>query len=239
MKNYVVDATAAITVEKMIQQLAGVCDGAAAIDGQGFSRFDTQFGHSLAHRSKQGVPWSIKQATCAVSMLRKYQGQLGGKEFMDRFLVQPVFASDPVDHAKTQSTEKVHNDRVIALQTADSFSIKFRYDAAVVADIKQCFRKQHNGKTFWATWNGTCWTVPLNSTSYQLLQQFASKHGFAITQEVHDANHAYMQLAKKHQEDSALLRLNDGCNVQLVGDELVVAIEDQDMMKQFAAYLKL
>jgi SWI/SNF-related matrix-associated actin-dependent regulator 1 of chromatin subfamily A len=52
--------------------LAGMCDGAYTIDGAGFNRMDTVFGHSLAN-----APFlSQKQAQYARKMVRKYKRQL-------------------------------------------------------------------------------------------------------------------------------------------------------------------
>lgn len=240
MKNYKVDAAAAVTVERMLQQLAGVCDGAASLDGQGFSAHDVAFGHSLANQSQRGQAWTVKQAACALALVRKYQRQLGGKQFIDQFLNQPVFACEPIDHTKPiggTAESSSTSDRMILLHDTNNFSIKFKYNAALVSAIKQHFRKQHHGRTFWASWTGTCWTVPLNATSYQLLQQFAAEHQFSVSKQVHAAADAFAQADAAQQHDAALLRLNDGCNVTLVGNEMVVAIEDPTTMQQFVKYL--
>jgi len=52
--------------------LAGVCDGAAAKDDQGFNRLDTSIGHKLAHLEVL----SDGQAWLAINLARKYQKQL-------------------------------------------------------------------------------------------------------------------------------------------------------------------
>jgi SWI/SNF-related matrix-associated actin-dependent regulator 1 of chromatin subfamily A len=58
-----------------VQQLAGVCDGARARDGQGFNALDTRFGKELAGRSMareltNGEVFAVRKMT------RKYRGQL-------------------------------------------------------------------------------------------------------------------------------------------------------------------
>lgn len=59
-------------VHYALRLLAGVCDGAASLDGQGFNRLDTNFGHSLTHREKL----TDKQVAAAVRMMVKYRRQL-------------------------------------------------------------------------------------------------------------------------------------------------------------------
>ena len=64
------DQTAA--THEAIRMLAGVCDGASVLDGQGFNRNDTGCGHSLA-----GAKYlSPRQAVAGRRMALKYRGQL-------------------------------------------------------------------------------------------------------------------------------------------------------------------
>jgi SWI/SNF-related matrix-associated actin-dependent regulator 1 of chromatin subfamily A len=55
-----------------LQMLAGVCDGARALDGAGFNRYDAQFGLQLAMQDRI----SRRQAQAAYRMIRKYHKQL-------------------------------------------------------------------------------------------------------------------------------------------------------------------
>ena len=55
--------------------LAGRCDGARTFDDQGFNKFDSDFGKSLATQS-QTRQLSIAQQKAALKMIRKYKGQL-------------------------------------------------------------------------------------------------------------------------------------------------------------------
>lgn len=55
-----------------LRGLAGVCDGAAKLDGSGFSRIDVQIGHSLA----MAATLTPKQAALGQKLLRKYQRQI-------------------------------------------------------------------------------------------------------------------------------------------------------------------
>lgn len=58
-----------------LQYLAGVCDGARALDGQGFNKVDARFGHDLAVQSLRRS-LSLGQLRAAYKLLVKYQGQL-------------------------------------------------------------------------------------------------------------------------------------------------------------------
>lgn len=59
-------------VHTAVKLLAGMCDGAYTLDGAGFNRLDTSFGHSLANQSSL----SPKQASAAKKMLAKYHRQI-------------------------------------------------------------------------------------------------------------------------------------------------------------------
>jgi hypothetical protein len=58
-----------------LQYLAGVCDGARALDGQGFNKVDAHFGRDLAVQSLRRS-LSASQLRAAYKLLVKYQGQL-------------------------------------------------------------------------------------------------------------------------------------------------------------------
>jgi acetolactate synthase small subunit len=58
-----------------LQYLAGVCDGARALDGQGFNKVDARFGRDLAVQSLRRK-LSASQLRAAHKLLVKYQSQL-------------------------------------------------------------------------------------------------------------------------------------------------------------------
>jgi SWI/SNF-related matrix-associated actin-dependent regulator 1 of chromatin subfamily A len=60
-------------VHQGLRMLAAMCDGAAALDGCGFNKLDTQTGHSLANWSG---PLTPKQAKLGLKLVIKYQRQL-------------------------------------------------------------------------------------------------------------------------------------------------------------------
>lgn len=63
-----------------VQRLAAVCDGARDLDGSGFNRFDTRFGHQLAERATQR-PLTDGEVFAARKLARKYRGQLDEEIF--------------------------------------------------------------------------------------------------------------------------------------------------------------
>ena len=60
-------------VHEALKRLAGVCDGAFALDGAGFNRLDAPFGHSLASRTLL----TQRQAAAGRKLAVKYQRQIG------------------------------------------------------------------------------------------------------------------------------------------------------------------
>jgi superfamily II DNA or RNA helicase/tetratricopeptide (TPR) repeat protein len=63
-------------IHAAMARLAGVCDFAETLDGQGFNATDTWLGHVLAAMPVDD--WAEDEALTAWDMLRKYRGQLGG-----------------------------------------------------------------------------------------------------------------------------------------------------------------
>lgn len=62
-----------------LKMLAGLCDGAAAIDDVGFNKMDTRFGKELARLPSL----SQRQAAWGLKAVRKYRRQLGGESFLE------------------------------------------------------------------------------------------------------------------------------------------------------------
>jgi hypothetical protein len=163
-----------ITAERMIQQLAGVCNGASTWDGAGFSKMDVSFGHSLAQRAAQGRAWSQKQAQAALKLITKYSRQLGGKDHVSAWMQAPNFAMLPQEAAVKATDRKLISQDQLAV-------FRFSYDAQLLAVIKQ-IRGEHKGKYFGARWEPThkVWQVPVNETSIQQIMQVARDWGFDI-----------------------------------------------------------
>lgn len=64
-----VDASA---VHEVVRYLAGLCDGARELDGQGFNREDARAGHMWARMESL----SVERALDARNMVRKYKRQI-------------------------------------------------------------------------------------------------------------------------------------------------------------------
>jgi SWI/SNF-related matrix-associated actin-dependent regulator 1 of chromatin subfamily A len=59
-------------IHEAIKYVSALCDGARALDGMGFNRFDADFGHQLAHRASL----TPNQAVAGRELVRKYRKQL-------------------------------------------------------------------------------------------------------------------------------------------------------------------
>jgi hypothetical protein len=164
-----------ITAERMIQQLAGVCNGASTWDGAGFSKMDVSFGHSLAQRASQGRAWSVKQASAALKLIQKYSRQLGGKEQVRDWMQAPNFAMLPAEPGSTKVSDR-------KLMSSEQLAVfQFSYSPEIVNVVKQ-IRGEHKGKRFHARWDAAnkCWFVDVNETSIQQIMQVARDWEFEI-----------------------------------------------------------
>lgn len=185
-----------ITAERMIQQLAGVCNGAATWDGAGYSKMDTSFGHSLAQWAQQGRAWSVKQALLALKLITKYSRQLGGKEFVREWMQSPNFVHMPQDpeNLSIPNRKLTSQDRMAVFQ--------FNYDPKLIAEIKQ-IRGEHKGRKFYPQWDSAAkvWRVEVNETSITSIMNMAREWGFEIEErfEVY-----YSRVMEKQQHMSSL-----------------------------------
>lgn len=232
-----VDATASPTVESMIIGLAGMCDGAHAIDGAGFNRLDTAFGHSLAQQARQGKAWSDKQAEAALKLIQKYQGQLGGKNYISSWLKTPVFRNQPISKAvpNVNLGTGTRTDRKLTSIGSDAI-FTFGYDTKILADIKT-IRGVHQGKKFWASWNPEkkFWSIPVNETSINLIMSVAIAHNFTIEQRFTD----YVQKVRaKTMESNTYLVLSEANPVSISGGMLVIAVNNAAILEEFEKELE-
>lgn len=227
MREWIVDPGSPHTAEGMICSLAGMCNHASTWDGAGFSKMDASFGHSLAQQASEGRPWSAKQAASALKMLRRYQRQLGGKDFMDGWLETPVFRQAPRD----PSSDAAANDRRLTSQDSNAV-FNFRYDAAIVQAIKTEIKGEHKGKRFWAAWDSAakCWTVPVNETSIWSIMDIAERFQF----EVEPRFTSYLEkVREKTAESRTMLSLNDGRHVVVARDTIMIAVADASVLGEF------
>lgn len=235
MSNWIVDSASTNTAEDFIMSLAGVCDGANQHDNAGFSGADVEFGHSLAARATQGRAFTVKQAHAVLKMVAKYRRQLGGKDYINDWMKQPVFKRQPIDPNDPIVVPTFSKPAVIAnrhlTSSGTSAVFSFGYDTALIAAIK-AIRGEHRGRKFWAAWDGNNkkWTVPVNETSITLIMQVAEKFKFDIEQRFTD----YLtQVIEKTEESRMMLTLNDGQNIIVAEDSILISVDDSAILKEF------
>lgn len=217
------------TAEDMICKLAELCNHASTQDGHGFSKMDSSFGHSLAQQAVDGRAWSAKQASAALKLLKKYQRQLGGQDYIDEWLKSPSFRHDPANQPCNQPRNKT--DRT--LTSVDRHAIfSFKYDALLVQTIKTEIRGEHKGQKFWPLWHPDkkCWAVPVNETSIWPIMDVARRFGFEIEQRFDDY---FAKIQEKTAESRTMLSLNDGRHIVVVNDKIVISVADASILEEF------
>lgn len=240
MNNYTVNPQG-YTAESMICQLAGVCNGASTWDGAGFSKMDTNFGHSLAQRAQQGRAWTEKQAAATLKLINKYRKQLGGDAVIQEWLRAPVFAQQPLGTPAPLEGKAARADRKITSKDTDAI-FTFSFNRELVDAIKS-IRGEHKGKKFWASWNAAAknWSVPVNETSIVLIMNVALAWEFEIEErftifhkKVLDKLMGVMPAAESSKV-AEIMGQAPGVDVQ--AGKLVIAHADPQVLAQFEAAL--
>jgi len=158
-------------LKEAVVKLANRCDYANSHDAQGFNAADTVFGHSLAAQDR----WSPKQARAAWKMVKKYHAQLASLGINYNEIPEPP---DPatlpaIDWRVTD--DKPARPKVPNTIEFDgrNFVIKFEYDSALVAKVKEIPGRR---------WDSVkkCWTVSPKQDMVQALSSFAKDNGFSI-----------------------------------------------------------
>jgi hypothetical protein len=157
-----------------LQYLAGVCDGARALDGHGFNKQDAGFGHSLAAQSLK-KPLSQKQLEQGFKLLGKYQGQLreAGLTLPTRKEVERWFAQmAPAEEATVgEGTISIEGEHLL---------VRFpRFDPHKVQRIK-AIRARFGGPGFDAA--SRVWVLPLQAAE-TLLRMFPVLEGRAAVEQ--------------------------------------------------------
>jgi hypothetical protein len=224
-----------ITAERMIMQLAGVCNGASTWDGAGFSKMDVSFGHSLAQRASQGRAWSVKQASAALKLITKYARQLGGKDQVRDWMQAPNFAMLPQDAAVKAVDRKLVSQDHLAV-------FKFAYAPELVTAVK-AIRGEHKGKYFGARWEpqSKTWQVPVNETSIQHIMQVARDWEFEI-EERFESYYSRVQtkwegVREAAEESRVVTSLGYDAGVQVDEGKIVVTHADAQVLAEFKAAL--
>lgn len=135
--------------------LAGMCDGAYAVDGHGYNKMDAGRGRDLAAHP---LPWTDRLTFSAYQMLRKYRGQLGAAGVdWDSIPVPPVPA-EPQD---------------ITAADATHVAVRAPYSAAFVAAVKSI-----PGRRWDAEYRR--WLVPVEGATVAPLRRLAVAHDLEV-----------------------------------------------------------
>lgn len=132
------------TLLQCMQALAGVCDYAHSLDGQGFSGPDAPLGHELAHMPEE--LWTPRQKHRAWRMTRKYQRQLTGFGIDWEAIPEPPDPGPPPERQRPEPWQgerqrnRARSDQAaesrVVLQ-ADEFAVHFSYNEAMVEAIRE------------------------------------------------------------------------------------------------------
>jgi len=230
MENWHVDPFATTTAEALICSLAGVCNGASTWDGSGFSKLDASFGHSLADKAANSRPWTTKQALAALKLVRKYRKQLGGDDFINKWLETPVFKMTPADQAFTKATDHPNSRKLYSQDQNAIFT--FVYDADLVSAIKTTLKGEHKSKRFWASWDpiAKSWSVPVNETSIWNIMELAERFDFEIEPRFVDY---FDKVKEKTAESRTMLAVNDGRHIVLVDDTIMISVNNAAILEEF------
>jgi len=151
------------TIEKLqeaVKHLARKCDYAETKDGEGFSRYDAEFGHSLASQKY----WTKRQAEAAQKMLKKYHNQLKAAGFD----VEELFGEIQVINRPTKTKTKIAK-----LVNPNTIQIRFTFDWNTLQVVKSIpGRRFHN--------DGKYWTCPVTPEALRILEQ----NGFEIDEQI-------------------------------------------------------
>lgn len=158
-----------ITIQAAIRYLASVCDGAEALDGQGFAASEASIGHQLA--SIPDGAWTDAMLRKGYQYCRNHASQLKAQGY--------VFVN--LDNG-TELEEEKTNIRSIWLKDnafETSFVVKFNYNPRLVNQFKQAM----NGVTKGFDREHKYWTIPVCASAAVRLEHFADVHDFTVTDE--------------------------------------------------------
>jgi SNF2 family DNA or RNA helicase len=157
-------------LERAVRTLAGRCDYAVTLDGQGFSAFDASFGHQLAE-----IPceqWTGPQAHAVWRMIRKYRGQL---------------ATAGIDFDEIPEPDRTRKPK-----------IDIPKSTLTVGDRGFEARWHHKDPKFWSLVNGVkriggakfhdtgtekFWTIPFRAETGQAIADFTSENGIEVAED--------------------------------------------------------
>jgi len=157
-------------LEQALLYLAGRCDHAQKLDGQGFNAFDANFGHDLAAKVEAGEELTGPMRYAAAKLLVKYRGQL---EKADINVPAPAKVKNEARPSDAKRTATLEGDTLVLRFGKDDVALRRRV-------------KELPGRHF--DWDRTVWTVPLTSQSNGSVSKLASiLLEFDATEEAVDA----------------------------------------------------
>jgi hypothetical protein len=105
-----------LLLEKALLYLDSRCDSATSVDGQGFTKFDAQFGKAMAEKVKSGQKLTKKEYRDSHAMLKKYNTkQLSPAGFDWRLIPEKPPEDDEEDGGEGDSTSKSVATRMVEM----------------------------------------------------------------------------------------------------------------------------
>ncbi len=154
------------TIERAVLTLAGRCDGAQTTDGQGYNRFDAEFGRDASVRIERGERIDLARAHRVVTKYRKQLAKYG-IELPETEAVEAEAARETAERAARSPAQAwLDGSTAARIVRVDEnlLNVAFPYDAAKVEAVKMIPGRLYDGMS-------RSWTVPFHKLS-QLLDVF-------------------------------------------------------------------
>lgn len=179
--------------------LAGNCDGARRQDNAGFNRIDSDFGKALSTYSWE--IWTPRQKRAAWKMLSKYRKQL---------------ESFGIDYSAIPEPPETREDKRSVCIKYGNIEIAFGYSKRLVEAVRQLPHRR---------WNGSVWTLPMDSEHAAAAVAFARTNDFEYSDEV-------QALAERANGESRIeLPVKTGRTVKAENDQAVIRFDfDADLV---------
>lgn len=152
-------------LEVAVQTLAGVCDGARALDDMGYNATDTRFGKFLS--SVPYETWTPKMKYAGWMMLHKYTGQLAraGIDY-NTIPVPPHPDTVPPPKPPPEAPKRITREGPVR------YRLEFPYKAALIALVRDIPGRRFERQDKY-------WTVPKSPEAAALIQALAEE-GFQV-----------------------------------------------------------
>lgn len=184
-----------LDIYNSVRYLAGVDDYATSLDGQGFNKFDAQFGQSLANRPWEA--WTNKQIVAAYNMIRRYKKQLAVQGFMVDLMPEPSLDALEV----TAKEYKTHNPTVKHIDMEEGLiTVQFqglsKNDFFTIKDAVAAIP----GRVF--VGERKLWTIPISQSTASMVADLAIRFDFTAPDHVQNKILELSQVGTKMVEAS-------------------------------------